>query len=56
MELNQALRGRRDCTIYITNAVDIKLNEISWRDTNTFNKIQNDLMDRNITLKIYNRR
>lgn len=56
MELNHALIGRRDCTIYITNGVDIKLNELSLRDTETFNKIQSDLMNRNITLKIYNRR
>lgn len=55
-ELEQALVGRRDCTIYITNKVDIKLDEISWKDTEKFNKIQSDLMDRNITLKIYNRR
>ena len=55
-ELEQALVGRRDCTIYITNGVDIKLNELSWKDTVTFNKIQSNLMDRNITLKIYNRR
>ena len=55
-ELEHALVGRKDCTIYITNKVDIKLNEISWKDTETFNKIQSNLMDRNITLKIYNRR
>lgn len=55
-ELEQSLVGRRDCTIYITNGVDIKLNELSWKDTVTFNKIQSNLMDRNITLKIYNRR
>lgn len=55
-ELRQALKGRKDSTIYITNGVDIKLNELSWRDTETFNKIQSDLVNRNITLKIYNRR
>lgn len=56
LELDQALKERRDCTIYITNGVDIKLNELSWRNTETFNKIQSNLIDRNITLKIYNRR
>ena len=55
-ELEQALVGRRDCTIYITNKVNIKLNEISWKHTEKFNKIQSDLIHRNITLKIYNRR
>lgn len=56
LELDQALKGRRDCTIYITNGVDIKLNELSWRNTETFNKIQSNLMNRNIMLRIYNRR
>ena len=56
LELDQALKGRRDCTIYITNGVDIDLDELSWRNTETFNKIQSNLIDRNITLKIYNRR
>ena len=55
-ELRQALKGRKDSTIYITNGVDIKLNELSWRDTETFNKIQSDLVNRNIHLIIYNRR
>lgn len=55
-ELRQALKGRKDSTIYITNGVDIKLNELYWRDTETFNKIQSNLMNRNIMLRIYNRR
>lgn len=55
-ELEQALIGRRDCTIYITNEVDIKLDTMSWKNEIKFRKIQSSLIERNIKLKIYNRR
>ena len=55
-ELEQALIGRRDCTIYITNEVDVKLDTMSWKNEIKFRKIQSSLIERNIKLKIYNRR
>lgn len=55
-ELEQVLVGRRDCTIYITNGVDIKLNAMTWKNEIKFRKIQSSLIERNIKLKIYNRR
>lgn len=56
LELEQSLVGRRDCTIYITNEVDIKLDTMSWKNEIKFRKIQSSLIERNIKLKIYNRR
>ena len=55
-ELEQALIGRRDCTIYITKEVDVKLDTMSWKNEIKFRKIQSSLIERNIKLKIYNRR
>lgn len=56
LKLEQSLVGRRDCTIYITNEVDVKLDTMSWKNEIKFRKIQSSLIERNIKLKIYNRR